>query len=152
MPREAPAARFGLPIETLRTVNGIGARATVPVGHALLVPSQAPSDATAATLQNTVFTAVPNARTVYHRVGNNDTLASIATRFDVTQQDLKAWNAGAATKLVPGQKLRVISDAGPAGASKQSRRKASVSRTAGHGAKPAAKPTSRPRVASGNHP
>ena len=145
------AARFGLPLETLRTVNGIGARGTVPVGHALLVPSQAPSDATAATLQNTVFTAVPSGRTVYHRVGKNDTLASIAARYDVTQQDLKAWNAGAATKLVPGQKLRIISDAGPAGASKQSRKK-SVSRTAGHGAKPKATPTSRPRVASGTHP
>ena len=109
------AARFGLPLETLRTVNGIGARSTVPVGHALLVPSQAPSDATAATLQNTVFTAVPSGRTVYHRVGKNDTLASIAVRYDVSQQDLKAWNAGAATKLVPGQRLRIISDAGPAG-------------------------------------
>ena len=146
------AARFGMPLETLRTVNGIGARATVPVGHALLVPSLAPSDATAATLQNTVFTAVPSGRTVYHRISKSDTLASIATRYDVTQQDLKAWNAGAATKLVPGQKLRIVSDAGPAGAAKQSRKKASVSRTSGHGAKPAAKPASRPRVASGTHP
>jgi len=110
-----------------------------------------PAIATAATLQNTVFTAVPSGRTVYHRVGKNDTLASIATRYDVTQQDLKAWNAGAATKLVPGQKLRIISDAGPAGAAKQSRKK-SVSRTAGHGAKPKPAPTSRPRVASGTHP
>jgi len=146
------AARFGLPLETLRTVNGIGARATVPVGHALLVPSQAPSDATAATLQNTVFTAVPSGRTVYHRIGKSDTLASIAARYDVTQQDLKAWNAGAATKLVPGQKLRIISDAGPAGAAKQSRKKSSVSRTSAHGTRPASKPSPRPRVAAGTHP
>ena len=108
------------------------------------MPSQAPSDATAATLQNTVFTAVPSGRTVYHRVGKNDTLASIATRYDVSQQDLKAWNAGA-TKLVPGQRLRIISDSGPAAATKQSRKK-SVSRTAGHGAKPAAKPAARASV------
>jgi len=145
------AARFGLPLETLRTVNGIGARATVPVGHALLVPSQAPSDATAATLQSTVFTAVTSGRTVYHRVGRNDTLASIAARYDVTQQDLKAWNAGAASKLVPGQKLRIISDAGPAGVAKQSRRKATASRASQH-PKPAAKTTPRPRVAAGSHP
>ena len=51
--RPASACRW----RRLRTVNGIGARAnTVPAGHALLVPSQAPSDATAATLQNVVFT------------------------------------------------------------------------------------------------
>ncbi len=86
-----------MPLETLRTVNGIGARAnSVPAGHALLVPSQAPSDATAASLQNVVFTAVPSTtRTVYHRVGKGESLASIAVRYDVTQQDIRSWNQGA---------------------------------------------------------
>src|SRR6202022_3479645 len=56
------AGRFGLPLETLRTVNGIGSRAVVPVGHALLVPTQAPSDATIASLQNAVFTTVASGR------------------------------------------------------------------------------------------
>ena len=105
------AARFGLPLETLRTVNGIGPRATVPVGHALLVPSQAPSDATAASLQNVVFTTVPSGRALYHRVGKGETIASIASRYDVSAQDLKTWNAGLGARIVPGQRLRVISDA-----------------------------------------
>jgi membrane-bound lytic murein transglycosylase D len=56
------AARFGLPLETLRTVNGIGARATVPPGHALLVPSQAPSDATAASRSCRNCPALPPGR------------------------------------------------------------------------------------------
>ena len=36
------AAKFGLSVEVLRAVNGIGAKARVPAGHALLVPTQGP--------------------------------------------------------------------------------------------------------------
>jgi len=115
------AARFGLPLETLRTVNGIGPRAKVPVGHALLVPSQAPSDATVASLQNTVFTRLPSGRTFYHRVRKGETLASIAARYDVTPQELKVWNKTAGATLVAGERLRVVSDVAPA-AAKKSRR------------------------------
>mgnify|MGYP003694122681 CR=1 FL=1 len=88
------ALRFGLPLETLRTVNGIGARATVPVGHALLVPTQAPNDATVASLQNAVFTTVASARTLYHRVRKGETLSSIAAHYAVSAQELKGWNVG----------------------------------------------------------
>ena len=104
------AVRFGLPLETLRTVNGIGARSTVPVGHALLVPTQAPSDSTVASLQNAVFTTVASARTLYHRVRKGETLSSIAAHYAVTTQDLRGWNAGMSPKLAAGQRLRVISD------------------------------------------
>jgi membrane-bound lytic murein transglycosylase D len=139
------AARFSMPLETLRTVNGIGARAmTVPTGHALLVPSQAPSDATAATLQNVVFTAVPGSRTVYHRVSKGETLASIANRYAVTQQDIRSWNHDLGTKLVAGQRLRIVSDAGPATGTRSSRKKPAASGTSRAGNKP----VTRPRVAS----
>jgi membrane-bound lytic murein transglycosylase D len=126
------AARFGLPLETLRTVNGIGPRAKVPAGHALLVPSQAPSDATMASLQNTVFTTVPSGRSFYHRVRKGDTLTSIAARYGVTPQELKGWNKGLGASLVDGQRLRVVSDVAPA-AGKKSKR----SRSASAGMKPA---------------
>ena len=118
------ATRFGLPLETLRAVNGIGARAKVPTGHALLVPTQAPSDATVASLQNAVFTTVPSGRTFYHRVRKGETLSSIAARYDVSAQDLKGWNAGLAAKVVAGQRLRVVSDSGPVGAKRSKRGKA----------------------------
>jgi len=104
------AARFGLSLETLRTVNGIGPRATVPVGHAVLVPSQAPSDATIASLQNAVFTTVASGRTLYHLVRKGETISSIAGRYDVTSQELRTWNAALGARIIPGQRLRVISD------------------------------------------
>jgi membrane-bound lytic murein transglycosylase D len=115
------ASRFNLPLETLRTVNGIGPRARVPAGHALLVPSQAPSDATVASLQNAVFTTVPSGRSFYHRVRKGETLGSIAARYRVSTQDLKGWNAGLAAKVAAGQRLRIVSDARPVGAKKSKR-------------------------------
>ena len=120
------AARFGLSLETLRTVNGIGARASVPVGHALLVPTQAPSDATMASLQNAVFTTVPSGRTLYHRVRNGETLSSIASRYAVTAQDLKQWNSGMNPKIVAGQRLRIVSDVASPGTRSKQRKTTSV--------------------------
>ncbi len=145
------AARFGLPLESLRTVNGIGPRTnTVPAGHALLVPSQAPSDATAATLQSVVFTTVPSGRTVYHRVGKGETLASIAARYDVSPQDLQSWNGGLTTKVVAGQKLRVVTDAAPITGARPSRKKSAPS-SASRAPKATTKSVQRPRVAVGQH-
>jgi membrane-bound lytic murein transglycosylase D len=146
------AVRFGLPLETLRTVNGIGARATsVPAGHALLVPSQAPSDATAATLQNVAFTTVPSGRTVYHRVAKGETYASIAARYDVTPLDLKAWNGGMTTALAAGQKLRIVTDGGSTVGARPTRKKGGPA-SAGRAAQPAAKSAQRSRVAARQHP
>ena len=112
------ATRFGMPLETLRAVNGIGPQAKVPIGHALLVPSQVPSDATAASLQHAVFTTVPSAHTFYHRVKKGETLASIASRYNVSTQELKDWNGGLRAHIVAGQRLRVISDVDSVGGKK----------------------------------
>lgn len=126
------ATRFGLPLETLRTVNGIGTRAVVPVNHTLLVPSQTPSSATAATLQNAVFTTVPEGRTFYHRVRQGETLYGIAARYRVTASDLRTWNPDVKGSLMRGQRLRVISDAAPAAKSKHTRSRKRAQAT-GHG-------------------
>jgi len=104
-----------------------------------------------ATLQDVVFTTVPSGRTVYHRVGKGDTLASIAARYDVTQQDLKSWNDGLTTKVVLGQKLRIVTDAGPIAGARPVRKKTGSTSASGRTSKPAP-PTPRPRVAAGQHP
>ena len=107
------AVRYGLSIETLRSVNGIGPRETVPSGYALLVPMQKPTEEAAASLENAVFTTVPINRTFYYVVHRGDTLTSIAGRFGVTTQDLKRWNRMSRESVRIGQKLRVTSDVPP---------------------------------------
>jgi membrane-bound lytic murein transglycosylase D len=107
------AAKFSMSVETLRAVNGIGARSRVPVGHALLVPSQRPTDETAESLQRAVFTTVPQGRTFYYRVNRGDTLARIAARYGVTSQEIRSWNGLMRTDLRAGQRLRITSDLAP---------------------------------------
>ncbi len=78
------AAKYGMSVETLRAVNGIGARAKVPTGHTLLVPSQSASTEAATSLSQAVFTTVPSGRTFYYTVKRGDKLSVIAVRYGVT--------------------------------------------------------------------
>ena len=107
------AAKYGMSVETLRAVNGIGAKSRVPVGHPLLVPSQRPSDEAADTLSQVVFTAVPAGRTFYYTAKRGDTLQRVAVRYGVTVQELKAWNGLSGDALRTGQAIRVTSDVVP---------------------------------------
>jgi len=112
------AARFGMPVESLRAVNGIGPKARVPAGHALLVPSQRPTAESAATLTEAAFTqavltTVPQGRTFYYRVNRGDTLTAIAARYDVSTQDVRRWNNLGQKSIRTGQQLRITSDLAP---------------------------------------
>jgi membrane-bound lytic murein transglycosylase D len=107
------AARFGMTVETLRAVNGLGAKTKVHVGHTLLVPAQVPTEQAAQTLTNAVFTSVPQGRTFYYRVRRGDSLASVAARYAVTTQDLRRWNGLERNTLKAGQSLRITSDLAP---------------------------------------
>jgi membrane-bound lytic murein transglycosylase D len=107
------AIRYGLSIETLRSVNGVGPRQTVPTGHALLVPMQQPTQEAAESLENAVFTTVPAGRTFFYTVRHGDTLTAIAGRYGVTTQDLRRWNHVSGDYLRAGRKLRVTSDVAP---------------------------------------
>jgi len=129
------AAKFGLSVEALRAVNGIGAKARVPVGHTLLVPSQGPTEAAEETLSKAVFTTVPQGRTFYYRVNRGDSVAGIAARYAVTEQDLRRWNSLAGRAIAPGQTLRITSDLAPnAGKAKRAAGKRAVPSAAKKGA------------------
>ena len=135
------ATKFGMSVETLRAVNGIGPRSYVPIGHTLLVPAQRPSEEAAATLDQAVFTTVPAGRTFYYTVRRGDTLQQVAVRYGVTAQDLKTWNGLHRDSVTTGQRLRVTSDVVPvaqrggktknAAATKGARRQTTASRKAG---------------------
>ena len=149
------AARLGMSEDTLRAVNGIGAKARVPSGHTLLVPAQRPSRDTADTLTHAVFTTVPQGRTFYHKVDRGETLTGIASRYSVTTADLKRWNNLAHEGVQVGQQLRVTSERTPTKARASKTDKGAVKTSATNGkAKPAGccshgTPPSKPAVKPG---
>ena len=104
------AARYGMSVDTLRAVNGIGPRAHVPAGFAMLVPAESPSEATALSLSQAVFTTVPQGRTTYYRVQRGDTLSSIARRHHVSVAEIRAWNGLSQNRISVGQRLRINSE------------------------------------------
>ena len=137
------AAKFGMPVESLRAVNGIGRRAKVTAGHMMLVPAEHPTEADSDALTRAVFTTVPQGRTFYYRVKRGDTIARIADRYGVSARDIKGWNGLAQDGLKAGQSLRITSDLAPNVA--KSKRAAGKRVVASH-AKP--KPAAKPAVAS----
>jgi membrane-bound lytic murein transglycosylase D len=124
------ANRYGMSIETLRAVNGIGKRSSVPVGHTLLVPAQQPSREAAETLANAVFTSVPSGRTFFYVVRRGDTMHGIASRYGVTVTDIKQWNGLVHERLRAGTRLRVTSDVVPVAKSGGRSKRANATRGA----------------------
>jgi membrane-bound lytic murein transglycosylase D len=92
------AQRFGSSIDTLRAVNGIrSVPASLPAGYNLLVPSKGHSEEALGSLENAVFTKLPEytapaALPKIHRAAKGDTLASIAKRFGVSASKIAQWN------------------------------------------------------------
>jgi membrane-bound lytic murein transglycosylase D len=151
------AAKYGMSLETLRAVNGIGAKARVPPGHTLLVPSQSASNEAAASLSQAVFTTVPAGRTFYYTAKKGDRLGVIAVRYGVTPQELKAWNGIRGDVLKPGQKVRVTSDVVPVRNAGGRTKKAVATKGAGKQAQtgpksPAAKPVAAKNKPVAGHP
>lgn len=97
------AARFGVSVAHLKTINGIQTKAKVGAGTVLLVPNRdgAPTELAALTENPMVQVEVPapasaspaaKAETRTHVVKKGDTLFSIAHHYGVTVDDLKHWN------------------------------------------------------------
>jgi membrane-bound lytic murein transglycosylase D len=144
------AARYGMSVETLRAVNGIGPRARVPAGHPLLVPAERPSNEAAQTLTQTVFTSVPSGRTFYYTVRRGDTMTQVAKRYGVSVREVKSWNGLVHERLKVGQRLRVTSDVVPV-AKAGGRTKRAVA-TRGAGKQTSSKPAPAQPAATGKQP
>ena len=127
------AAKYGMSVETLKSVNGIGPRANVPVGHTLLVPAQRPSAESAASLANAVFTTVPSGRTFYYTVRRGESLPTIATRYGVSAQDIRRWNNLTQNTVAIGKRLRIVSDVVPVAKTRKVRPAATTRSTGARG-------------------
>ena len=99
---ESIAKKHGLMLGQLKEVNGIGPRVRV-VPTMLVVPV----DGHGATLQRMPIMYAPPIpvaiRRIFHTVKPGETLASIATRYKVSVEDINRWNR--ITRLATGQKL-----------------------------------------------
>ena len=105
------ANKFGMSLEALRAVNGLGIRARAREGVTVLVPAQQPSWTAETSLTQAVFTTVPSARTSHYKVKRGDTLAQIAHRFDTTPEELMRLNGLKNAKhLRVGKNIRVYNE------------------------------------------
>ncbi len=107
------AAKFGMSVETLRAVNGIGRGPAFPRATRCSCPPRIRRRTRSTALSQAVFTTVPQGRTFYYRVNRGDTLARIASRYDVSAQDIRRWNGLTQNSVVAGQRLRITSELAP---------------------------------------
>jgi len=91
------AHQFRVSVPAIETANHLEARAILPAGFLLTVP-----------------TAPSTVRLLHYRVQKGDTLDGIADRFSVTAEQLKHWNHIAGDHAPRGAVLRIYTG-GPAG-------------------------------------
>jgi len=113
------AARLGVSVAHLKTVNGLNAKAKIGPGTTLLVPARdgVEADLAVASFTPPVAEAPAPSRnetraqaTKVHVVKKGETLFSIARQYDVSVDDLKRWNTLGRAMAV-GTKLTVTSPA-----------------------------------------
>lgn len=130
---ETLAARLGTTPELLRSVNQIPPKMRLRAGSTILVPKSEmagqndiePELADRATMA--MERDVPDSRKISVKIGRRDTLASLASRYNVTVAQIRGWNDLNRDKLVPGQRLQLHVPSRPlrarsAGASSHSQR------------------------------
>ncbi len=118
---ERVAARFGIDLADLKSINGLSKRSRVGEGQTLLVPRKDAQSATAALPTHIARPAIEaEERTVRatHVVRKGETLMAISRNFKLGVPDIKRWNKLNGDTVVPGQKLvleTVVVDKSPAG-------------------------------------
>ena len=112
---EAVAAKFGIDLPTLRSINGIGARSRVKPGHTLIVPKdgKAMEIALPVNLDQPAVLAQERLVRTSHMVKKGDTLAGISKKYRVSADEVRRWNKLSGSSVAPGQKLvieQVVTD------------------------------------------
>ncbi len=101
------ASRYGVSVDAIVRMNKIVNRNRIYVGTELVIPVPGAGGATAASTGSPVSSAKP-APTTWHTVRSGENLASIASKYGATVQELMSWNdLGDPDKIQAGQRLRV---------------------------------------------
>jgi len=88
------APRFGLSVEKLKSVNGLG-RNNISTGQTLLVPisgGESEADGEFEVFNLHLAPVYDSTRTIKHTARKGDTVASVARRYHVSIAKLKQWN------------------------------------------------------------
>jgi len=116
------ARKYGVSVPDLTQANKISVKTSLRVGQELLVPmsgARMPPPSGTAVASNVAAPSTPpspraaaqttpQANPAVYRVKRGDTLFSIATKFNVTVNDLKKWNKLTSTRLDVGQRLSLV--------------------------------------------
>lgn len=103
------APRFGLSVETLRSVNGLSGRAKVSTGQTLLVPINGEeSEANEEFAAFNMHLSPASESTIRYIVRKGDTPGSVARRFHVSIANLKQWNKGSLKMIRAGQSIMIV--------------------------------------------
>ncbi len=103
------AARFGVPVESVLSVNGLGWSSIIYPGQTIAIPAVSAPAAPEIELVSATTPAAPTAPpapTSSYTIQSGDTISSIAARFGVTTQAVLDANGLTASSIIyPGQTL-----------------------------------------------
>lgn len=100
------ARRYGTSVSRLMALNGLRNH-NIRAGRTLILPGNVTAEPALATRSVSVASSMP----AEYVIRKGDSLWSIARRFQVSQQDLVAWNGISAKGYIkPGQKLKIASN------------------------------------------
>lgn len=107
---DALAKRLGVTSQTLRMVNNIPKGMRLLPGSTLVVPRaiKVSADISPVVAENAALRVEPDTkplRKVYVNVRKSDTASSLASRYGVSVQRIRAWNNLSANRFPPGKKV-----------------------------------------------
>jgi LysM repeat protein len=123
------AARFGVPVESVLSANGLGWSSIIYPGQTIAIPAAAPAPPKIELVSSTTSTSPAPAATSSYTVKSGDTISAIAARFGLTTKAVLAANGLTASSIIyPGHKIVI-----PAGGSSSGGSSSGGSSTGGSG-------------------
>ena len=123
------AARFGVPVDSVLSANGLGWSSIIYPGQTIAIPAAAPAPPKIELVSSNTPTTPAPAPTSRYTIKSGDTISAIASRFGVTTKAVLAANGLTASSIIyPGHKIVI-----PAGGSSSGGSSSGGSSTGGSG-------------------